>query len=497
MAQLAHVPSDQQQVIYKEFEEGTGNVVIIARAGVGKTTTAVSGIQFAPERKILFTCFNKKIEIEGNKKLAALGMKDKAKYQTFHSLGCGVVMRFWEGVRVCENFERSNNLTNAVCGGTAPDAIKRLISKLHTLGREILPHARKAEELFDLAVQMECVPDEQWEKDGFDLTFVCRKSVEAMELAASEKPKDGFIDYSDMIFLPVRNKWLSKIYDMVIVDEGQDLTGAKLELSKGVCRGRMMIIGDNMQAIYAFLGASMDMLDQLKLQLDAKELRLTKTFRCGKAIVREAQALVPDFEAADSNHEGEVIDLPVADLVPTAGPGDFILSRLNAPLVSFAMRLLRNGKRTKIAGKNIGKGLIDLIRKFRARSVPDLLTKITNWEKNEQTRLKARYADKLDSPAYTTRSEAITDQSVMLAEITETCKNVDEVTQKILALFTDDGLGDAGVITCSSVHKSKGLEAKRVFVLMDTLRDFNQEELNIKYVAITRAIETLFYVRGL
>jgi superfamily I DNA/RNA helicase len=50
------------------------------------------------------------------------------------------------------------------------------------------------------------------------------------------------------------------------------------------------------------------------------------------------------------------------------------------------------------------------------------------------------------------------------------------------------------MITCSSVHKAKGLEADKVFVLEDTLRYHSIEEENIVYVAITRAKKSLVFV---
>jgi superfamily I DNA/RNA helicase len=44
------------------------------------------------------------------------------------------------------------------------------------------------------------------------------------------------------------------------------------------------------------------------------------------------------------------------------------------------------------------------------------------------------------------------------------------------------------------VHRAKGLEANRVFVLEFTLKGGNIEEENIQYVAITRAKQHLTMV---
>jgi hypothetical protein len=85
----------------------------------------------------------------------------------------------------------------------------------------------------------------------------------------------------------------------------------------------------------------------------------------------------------------------------------------------------------------------------------------------------------------------------MLQNLADDARNVGEIEDRIEALFTDNGLGQAGVITLSSVHKAKGLEAKRVFILAETLKNHTREEENIRYVAITRAKQELVWVGNL
>jgi superfamily I DNA/RNA helicase len=282
---------------------------------------------------------------------------------------------------------------------------------------------------------------------------------------------------------------------MVVVDEAQDMNACQLEIAQKICKGRLVVVGDDRQAIYAFAGADSGSLDRLKAAYNATELPLNTTYRCGRAIVEEARSFVPDFAAGPDNAEGTVAQLTGDKLVATAGPGDFILSRVNAPLVSVAMSLLRAGKRTKIAGRDIGKGLVTLARKLHASSVPDFLRKIEGWRQRESQRLQSKFKNREDSPAYQQRLDGIADQAGMLSSLADGARNVQEIVDRIEALFTDDGLGDKGLIVCSSVHKAKGREADNVFILRDTLRPgMGIEEDNICYVAVTRAKHTLTYV---
>lgn len=490
--------SKKQTTIFAWFAAITTTViehlVVRARAGTGKTSTICEALTYIPKGLTILVCaFGKDIQLELEARLKGVS---GVTVKTIHALGLGFVMKFWPGVKVGYGSDRADDLANRVCGMRAPDAIKKLVAKLCTQGRLMAPHAKVLGDLTTVAIEFECEPDEQWEEMGFNLEYVEARALEAMELAASEKPLKTGIDGADMIFLPVRNGWLRKTYDVVVVDEGQDMNACQLEIAQGVCKGRLVVVGDDRQAIFGFAGADSGSLDRLKKELSATELPLNVTYRCGRAIVAEAARYVPDFEAGPNNPEGLVRYAPMANLFTEAGPGDFILSRVNAPLVSVAMRLLRSGKRTRIAGRNIGSGLVILVRKMKGRSVPELLSKIEAWATKTNARHEAQLSSATNGRKKTiaAKMEAVLDQAEMLTSLADGAKNVAEVEARIVALFTDDGLGDKGMIVCSSVHKAKGKEADRVFILRDTLRETTEEEVNITYVAITRAKNELVWV---
>lgn len=482
------------------------NLVVRARAGTGKTTTILEAIRYAPEERILLAAFNKRIQEE----LASRLTNPNAEAKTLHGIGYACVRRYWERVNVASGNARERALVQEVCGDQTPDAIKRLVGKLLTKGREIAPHARVLGDLVDIMLEFELEPDEQWESSGFGAEFVEARALEAMELAAVKKPSEG-IDYADMLYLPVRNRWLVKTYDLGVVDEAQDMTMTQLELFLGVVRERVVIVGDNCQAIYAFRGADSESLDRLKAELDADELALATTYRCPKLVVAAAARLVPDYRAAATAPDGEILSIPTIDALVKAAENkvdaaghshDFILSRANAPLAAVAMALIRAQKRVRIQGKDIGAGLIALVKKLStgkaAGSIPALFERLAAWEERELHRL-----DKLGK--LETHGDAIRDKAETLRVVADGATGPRELETRLEALFSDTGNG--GTIVCSSVHKAKGLEAQRVFILRPTLNPKPpkgkertpkqvQEERNIEYVAITRAQKTLVWVEA-
>lgn len=351
---------------------------------------------------------------------------------------------------------------------------------------------------------------------------------------------DMEIDFNDMIWLPVALNLPVTKYDVLLVDEAQDLNRCQQALAK-MAGHRLILCGDPRQAIYGFAGADADSMPRMARELGActcgadrtgpsavahdvgcpahrgcNLLPLTVTRRCGKAIVDEARKLVPDFDAFETNGGGKISRLPYTDknskltaeekkMNPPDDysrhvlDGDFILCRVNAPLVSQCFRFLKQGRRAHIQGRDIGQGLVKLVIKFGASDVVDLVKKLSNWHHGER---KKENAKRNPNEA---RLIAIDDKHDCLIAFTEGMTTVDDVVKCIESVFQDEEPSKPRTgIRLSSIHRAKGLEAKRVFLLEPegstvphpmAKSDWQRaQEWNLRYVAITRAIEELIYV---
>lgn len=488
--------SGQQQEIFNWFAghddygdtdpyEKPRNLVVRARAGTGKTTTIIEGVTRAPESSVLVCAFNKRIADELTRRITNPAVEAK----TLHSVGYGAIRRQWRGLSVAQGSDRGDFLTDRVIPKNTPAPIARLITLLHTKGRDMIPLEFGGGKLADLALFFDYAPDEGWAQ--WPLERVVEYAYDAMLYAKDNPPTyDVGVDFADMIFLPLTWGLLTPSYELTVVDEAQDLSLAQLVMAQRVgAGGRFCIVGDDRQAIYGFRGADSNSLDRLKRELHAVELPLTTTYRCGQTIVRRAQVLVPDIQAGPSNPPGVVDACDYEDLLTWARPGDFVLSRLNAPLVSLTLQFLKQGVRARMAGRDVGAGIVSVIRKLHPASIEDLGRKLTGWEQRTCTRLAA-----YGQVALVDRCQ---DQADMIRALAEGAEDLSDLENRIAWLFSDD-VEDHEQILCSSVHKAKGLEADRVFVLEESLyrRGVTREEQNIEYVALTRAQSHLTLVTG-
>lgn len=484
--------SAQQNEIFHDFKTSIDNLVVVARAGTGKTTTILEGIGYAPESSILLAAFNKKIAVELQAKLK----NPRAEAATMHSVGFKLVKMFWGPVRIAEYGDRARDLAKR-SAPQAPDVVQRLISKLHSLCREMVPFATNWEDLVSVALEFDCEPEPEMAAWGWGTPEVCAAAYRAM-MIAKEKPLGG-IDFADMLYLPLVNGWVRPMFELVVIDEAQDMNPAQIELARRLASKRVVMVGDDKQAIYGFRGADSGVLGRMVKILGAKELKLTTTYRCGKEIVREAQSLVPDFQAGPDNPSGIVREISKSEFMGEVAVGDVVLSRTNAAIVPLCLRCYMEGTPAKIEGKDLAESLRTLVKKLAtgvaASSIPQFLEKVKNWEAKEVDRLVKAYGlERAEAKIETTH-----DKADVLRSLAHGAAGVPELKTRIDRIFND--INQDRCITFSTIHKAKGLEWDRVFLLDYTMRRNRKtqelqssEEANIRYVGITRAKSELVLV---
>jgi superfamily I DNA/RNA helicase len=171
-----------------------------------------------------------------------------------------------------------------------------------------------------------------------------------------------------------------------------------------------------------------------------------------------------------------------------------VVCRVNAPIITLVFSLLKRNIVANIQGRDIGQNLIALIKKLGGETLADMLTNLETYEATENIKLsKLRYgADE--------KMVALQDKCDCIRIMADGFQTIDQVISKIEELFKDSK--DKNAILLSSVHRSKGLEADKVYIIRPDLlphpklveKSMGEQEFNLHYVAITRAIKNLIYV---
>lgn len=278
----------------------------------------------------------------------------------------------------------------------------------------------------------------------------------------------------------------SKCYAGLIAHNCQDLTTSQIELALSAVKpdGRIIAVLDNFQAIYGFTGADCFMLDKLRERLKPKELSLPICYRCPTKVIKIAQQYVPDILPYENAIEGEINYVDVSELQNLAKPGDYVLSRLNAPLIKHCLKFLKAGIPANILGRDVGDGLLYMIKKSKKKKVDAFLKWLYDWAKNEKERILYKY------PKAST--EVISDKVECMENLCDGASSLEEVKKNIQDLFKNND--EKNIVLFSSIHRAKGKQSNNVFVLTNTLRSSSQQEINIKYIAFTRAMKKLYMV---
>jgi superfamily I DNA/RNA helicase len=507
------IASPQQGGLFNWIEKGTGNAFVEAVAGSGKTTSLLRAIQFM-NGSVVCIAFGAKIAAEFKLKILAMGLAGKVEVMTAHACGYRALRNNPDYRRtvLCKNFEKSDAMLQALKPAgyqEFPPQLARAVVKLVDLARQSgvmvtwdLNDLEQWEELADHHSVDDLLPEQLDPVTGMKEAIKYAINGVRWSLNIADK----MIEFSDMCWVPLVKKLNFPKYDWVLIDEAQDLSEMR-RLIAGELMGknsRMIAVGDRHQAIFGFTGADADSVDRIIDNFKCTKLPLTVTYRCTKAIAKEAAKIVPHIVAHDEAVEGE----PPRTMSKTEfeekvmmklTPDDVILCRINRPLVSLAFRLIRAGVACHVEGRSIGDGLISLAKKWKsAKTVEQLDGWLTKYLDNETARLTAKKRE--------AQLEAVRDRVETLRIIMEGCEKVTDVVFKIEGLFKDTNGDHKATVTLSSVHKFKGREKLNVYIL--GFKDWmpgpwakktweQEQEQNLIYVAQTRAMLNLVYLEKL
>jgi DNA helicase-2/ATP-dependent DNA helicase PcrA len=508
LAGMKYPPNPFQLKVLESIAFGGGNITVDAKAGSGKTSllkmiaSLLLDMGIEPS-EVIFQAFNKSIEEELNAQLPK-GFTAK----TSHSLGLSMCREYCaaKGIKLGRLSDKKyKDIANYIAERIHPsmeEQDKRFkamqtVSKMvnFIMANDVDPNDIEA--VIDLAYHyaLEITPAM--------ITWM----PYAIEQAIERFVKFGEMDFIDMIYMPVKLKMEPKFrYYYVLVDEAQDLNSLQQEISAKLLHpeGRVIVVGDVNQSIYAFSGADSQAFYNLQKRFKTQVLALNICYRCPTSHIQVAQSLVPAIEAAPTATEG-TIEYKHLDTITSMPLGGMVICRLNAPLVASYFEFIAQEKPAVIIGRDMSKGLIALVDKiadmegFRYYNINHFIERYYDMEEAKLEK-KPNAASKLAQ---------LSDQVACLKVCVENfdCDDLDCFKAKLEALFVDfkdKNLDKSKVVVLCTVHRAKGLEAEHIGLIFqrnvngdfkdimplrwEKQRDWElEQEYNIYYVAVTRS----------
>ncbi len=492
-------PSPYQSAILDFVKNGTGNGIVSAVAGSGKTSTLVMVSEFISDG--IFLAFNKSIAGELERRLPK-----SVAAKTFHGFMWNVlnreVMRR-TGRRMdhksTTTFYVADLFTNAY--GNAPEltSVRSAVCKLVGLCKANLLHP----DVFTDSDALELINAHgiTWDNDDIsdgNLVDMSRRVL-----------RDGLddwrtFDFDDYLYQAYFADLSLPKYAWILVDEAQDTNLAQRAIVRRMCRRdtRLLFVGDERQAIYGFRGADSDSMANIARDFMCTPLPLSISYRCPRNVVAEAKRIVSHIESSDTATDGvvrTVTEWNVQDFQRT----DLIMCRNTAPLVTLAYKMIGQRVGCKIMGREIGTALVTLVKKVSGKrgTLDTLSDSLMAYSDREVSKLMAQRKEQQAQNVQDRCSAIIAVMNGMNND--EIARGITGLCDAINNLFANPGDKDArGLTTLATVHKAKGLEAPRAFILDRSLMPSKYavqewqitQERNLQYVAITRAMEELIYV---
>lgn len=466
--------------------ESQGNIKINAVAGSGKTSTLIAYAQAHPKEKILYLAFNRSVKLEAIRKFAEADC-DHVKIETAHSLAFRAVVR--SGRYRIQQYDLTTyqikDILNLKSYGeplsefVMAGHISRLMSFFCNSNKA------KVQELDYLSIVSGEEAREFVKKHNDEIVHQTRVLLAKMNRAEIEITHDFYLKKFQLHhpILP---------YDCILFDEGQDASPAMLDIFLQQDHATRVIVGDTHQQIYRWRFA----INSLEQVPDFNDFYLTKSFRLNTHMSKLAEAVIGYkylFEhqlkiaiEGVGKHKGRKVKATIG--------------RTNlALLVKSIDMLVDNGEIENVYFEG---NFSSYTYAKDGGSIYDVLNLYTDYKQGIRDKLIKSmsglddledYADKTDDVELKTIIEIVKKYGRKLPYL------IKELKERHLP---DNEKGKADMIF-STVHRCKGMEYDEVTLLDDfitqdaveklwndegaTIADYISEEINLLYVAVTRA----------
>jgi len=442
-----------------------------AFAGCAKTSTSIEFAHAWP-RPAIYIAFNNSIVAEAESKFPSHVQTRTANSYAYNALGINRYRdRLIKQRLRPDHLDPCSDLLRPI-GGMTDINVRRAIIK--TMGNFLIS-----------------ADDEVSETHIAGVPYQAKGAVLPLFSAVIERIMD--YQHSGLVFTHdvylkafARHSVISDQFDYLIVDEFQDLNPVLIDI---VNKSRLpaMIVGDPWQSIYAFRGAVSAM-----QSFRVPALSLTKSFRFGPAIAALANRVLSN---SLNRPEKQIVGNPAKQSVVMEYKGT--LSRRCTILARTNFRIFESLVTCKLPFHMIG-GIDEMINQVaagyslykgnRATVIDPMVSRFYTWDQCKEA------AEHEDDP----------ELARLVRIIEQYTDSVPEILAGMKKLHVPDER-EASIVVATA-HKAKGREWTHVVVLDDflsiselramlsrkriTAGEYNQE-INLIYVTLTRAIETL------
>jgi len=480
-----HLTDEQHSII-----NSSGNIKINAVAGSGKTTTVIEYAKTRRDNKILYIAFNKSVKTEAEKKFQNIGLSN-VRVETAHSLAYASVVANSD-YKITNNYKIHEIKNILGLGGYADKHIAFILAKHVNKLLEYYFNSdkRKIEELN----YPEIIADPQARL--FALNF--EKEILRNATVLFTKMWNREINITHSFYLK-KFQLTDPIlpYDYILFDEGQDASPAMLDIFKKQ-NATKVIVGDTHQQIYGWRHA-INSLDAI----DYPTYYLTTSFRFDHHTAALATKILQWKKHFDEQS-------PIARIVGAGGSQEIktraVLARKNSSLLTKAIEMLIENKEIK---NLYFEGHIDRYTfADDSASIWDVYNLYIGNNKSIRDEMIKSFANVEVLKEYIEKTDD-TELSMMLKIIEKYGRNFPDLIKELKANHVEHHEREKADMIFSTVHRCKGMEYDEVILQDDFIKEKDikehlaklklnpaekiaiNEEINILYVAATRAKNTL------